>query len=775
MSTELHGPISSNDYGDFIDSERRKITLKGINLDSSAKLPQTPDLPTDYPASNPNSIFWDGDNVSFVGRPFPLEEAEEHIKRIKSWGYNVIRYVITWEAIEHRGPKQYDDDFIEYTAKVLQVIQRIGGIYVFIDPHQDVWSRFTGGSGAPIWTLYAAGFDPRKFYPTQAAILHNYYPRDPDVYPKMLWPSNYNKLAAGTMFTLFFAGKIFAPNAIIDGVNIQDYLQDHWGNAIQYLIKKLKLNHPEFFEEMIFGVELLNEPYKGYFGQAEFNEIPESQKLRVGPTPTLYQSLILGQGYSTTVDEYKIAVTGPKKTGTVEVDPHGETAWLTTDKYDQHYQWKRDPNWQLGKCIWAQHGVWDIESKQILNQDYFAKHPQTGAQLDLDYFTNNNFVDYYIKYKNKIRAVLPDTYILLHSVVMQQPPKLVGTQLIDAKTIYAPHYYDGMSLMFKTWNRRYNVDTLGIVRGKYWNPIFGIVFGENNIRKCIRDQFKEIKREGKELLGENIPILMTETGMPFDMDNKQAYKDGIYDSQTSALDALGFALEGADISHTFWTYCSISSHKWGDRWNCEDFSFWSTDDQLKRHHPEANLTRINSNDSKTRLIEESENSFAVSRSSTNNSEDSNTVGGTHGEDGAIAEHKTDNSNDNRATAEGTRAVNSIVRPYAVRVNGHKVTSEFDLANRRFVLSVSEARKNIGNRFLATVVYLPTQHFELARCGELLDVKISSGKFIVDEKLRLLEWYHEGGSQRLEIETVKSKGSTSSGVCGVFRGLCDMWC
>ena len=39
--------------------------------------------------------FLDGDNVSFVDRPFPLDEADVHLDRIKGYGYNVIRFLIT--------------------------------------------------------------------------------------------------------------------------------------------------------------------------------------------------------------------------------------------------------------------------------------------------------------------------------------------------------------------------------------------------------------------------------------------------------------------------------------------------------------------------------------------------------------------------------------------------------------------------------------------------------------------------------------------------------
>jgi len=85
---------------------------------------------------------------------------------------------------------------------------------VFVDPHQDVWSRFTGGDGAPGWTLEAVGIDMRQLKENNAAIVHNTWgegksEKDLQAFPKMIWPSNYSKYATATMFTLFFGGKTY--------------------------------------------------------------------------------------------------------------------------------------------------------------------------------------------------------------------------------------------------------------------------------------------------------------------------------------------------------------------------------------------------------------------------------------------------------------------------------------------------------------------------------------------------------------------------------------
>lgn len=51
------------------------------------------------------------------------------------------------------------------------------------------------------------------------------------------------------------------------------------------------------------------------------------------------------------------------------------------------------------------------------------------------------------------------------------------------------------------------------------------------------------------------PCLLSEIGIPYDMDNKKAYQDRKYKGQYAAMDANNYALEGAMLSFTLWNYC----------------------------------------------------------------------------------------------------------------------------------------------------------------------------------------------------------------------------
>lgn len=109
-------------------------------------------------------------------------------------------------------------------------------------------------------------------------------------------------------------------------------------------------------------------------------------------------------------------------------------------------------------------------------------------------------------------------------------------------------------------NRLWNVDVFGVLRGRYLSPALAIKVGETAIRNCFRDQLKAIRKEGYDNMGLH-PCVFTEIGIPFDMDNQNAYKTGDYSSQVLAMDANHFALEGIQSGFTWWVYTATVSSR----------------------------------------------------------------------------------------------------------------------------------------------------------------------------------------------------------------------
>ena len=299
-----------------------------------------------------------------------------------------------------------------------------------------------------MWTLYAAGLNPKAFNKTQAALVQNTC-ANPMEFPKMIWSTNYTRMVCQTMFTLFWAGKDFAPRAIIDNVNIQDYLQTHFIAACKHLAEKI---HGEGdLDHVVIGWENINEPHRGLIGVQDISVIPADQQLQLGTSPTAFQAILTASGHSCEETTWKFGVFGPYQTGKELVDPGGESAWLPAEYDDSAYGWTRDAAWKLGECLWAQHDVWNSSSKALLRRNYFGRHPRTGETLSYDTFTNTYFLDHYRKYRDAIRSVHSAAIMFCQPPVMELPPNINGSQDDDTNMVHAVHFYDGMTLLTKHW------------------------------------------------------------------------------------------------------------------------------------------------------------------------------------------------------------------------------------------------------------------------------------------------------------------------------------
>ncbi len=367
------------------------MLLRGVNLGGDSK------LPTGIRSGNPRACAADGQSITFVGRPFPLSEADEHLARISHWGFNVIRLVITWEAVEHEGPGVYDEDYLEFLRGLVIKAGR-HSLLVFIDPHQDVWSRFTGGDGAPLWTFELAGLVPTKFSPAGAVQLNSFD-----------WFHNYETVPVATMWTLFWAGDAFCPE--IKGV--QSELQSRFAAMLATVAERLR------DVDCVLGYDSLNEPSGGYIGRSNDLAVPVTHFVGDGAGLRPWSAL-----------EYLAAADGVPVVGSD----------------GRQLNKNRISIWSRG-CPWRRAGVWDLDRRgrpALVDGDYFARFDDRPVELWSDFMA-----PFFRRLHSELKSHDPDCILFLEA-----RPHHMETAAIESwlNLCDASHWYDLPTLSTRRFN-----------------------------------------------------------------------------------------------------------------------------------------------------------------------------------------------------------------------------------------------------------------------------------------------------------------------------------
>lgn len=523
------------------DQHGRTLMLRGVNLAGSSKIPTWPDIATEEDLYNHR-------NVSFVGRPLPLEKADEHFARLRRWGLTFLRFLITWEAIEHEGPGRYDEAYLEYIS---QVVRRAAahGLHIYIDPHQDVWSRLSGGDGAPGWTFEAVGFDVTRFRAAGAANIHP-FDEEPFV---VHWLTNYTRLASATMFTLFFGGNDFAPRTTIGGEPAQEFLQRHYINAIKQVALRLQ-DVPE-----VVGFGTMNEPSSGFIGRRVYAQNDELHLRRLGLSPTPFQAMLLGAGYSQEVEHWGIGLRGLRSQGTVLLNQDEVRVW------------------QEGReCLWRENGVWDVDAAgepRLLRPHHFTHVVRGGNPARID-FGQDYLRPFVNRFAHELRSTKPDMLFFVENVPRLPMPRW-GHE--DAPNVVnASHWYDVQTLFLGVFISFLNLD---IKTG-------GLVVGKHQVHRLFFDQLAAIKQDSLERMG-GVPTLLGEFGTSFSMPFKLNFRLNWFGLQERALDASFRAIEENLLNATLWNYTPDNTNRQGDRWNTEDLSIFSRDQMHDPGDPDS--------------------------------------------------------------------------------------------------------------------------------------------------------------------------------------------
>ncbi len=181
-----------------------------------------------------------GANVSgrAKGPPFVALEDPAGFDQVAAWGFNVVRLLTSWEAIEP-APGAFDTAYLDRYVELVREA-RARGLRVLVDMHQDVWSRAFCGDGAPAWAL----------------------PADTEPFPA--------EACGPGWFAYQFTPAVARA---VDHFWESDELRAHYRDAVVELARRLR------DEPAVLGYDLMNEP----IGYSEILGQPDYERDRLGP------------------------------------------------------------------------------------------------------------------------------------------------------------------------------------------------------------------------------------------------------------------------------------------------------------------------------------------------------------------------------------------------------------------------------------------------------------------------------------------------------------
>jgi hypothetical protein len=167
-----------------------------------------------------------------------------------------------------------------------------------------------------------------------------------------------------------------------------------------------------------------------------------------------------------------------------------------------------------------------------------------------------------IRFINRMKEANERSFFFIEGVPRGDHPSWGGED--PANVVNAFHYYDGFALYMKRFRPWFTV------RADTFRPIFG--------RRRVAAWFARAPVEGiawtREHMGD-IPCLLGEFGLPFDMNRRRGLATGDYSAHEEALSMYYDAIDANLLHSTIWNYTADNTRAAGDGWNDEDLSIFS--------------------------------------------------------------------------------------------------------------------------------------------------------------------------------------------------------
>jgi glycosyl hydrolase family 5 len=419
------------------------------------------------------------------------------------------------------------------------------------------------------------------------------------------------------MWTLFFAGRDMAPDFLIDGKNVQDYLQDHYIGSMRAIAERVK-DQPH-----VIGFDTLNEPGEGWIGQkltrGDHHDSTGMADMRPGLAISPMDALLAARGVARKVPFLAM----DRETRTMKevrqetLNPTGVSIWV-------------------GECPFEKAGAYNTTNRSApLDEQFFTHRGGRKLSVEADYMN-----PFFHRVADSIRAVRNDWLVFAEVSPFRA---FAGTGFAPGapeRTVNASHWYDIQTLGSKRFRPRE-------LRENPDDPA-----AQDAVASKYTAQLGHIAKLAETLAAEGAPTLIGEFGIPYDLEQGEAYAAWASGDRSSrpwrshelALRLMYEAMDRLMISSTQWNYTAANRNDaaTGDNWNQEDLSIYSRDQGTGPNDPDS----------------------------------------------------------------GGRAVKGFCRPYARRVQGEPKSVKFDFEKGTFTL-IFDADPNVAE---PTEIYVPPVHF-----------------------------------------------------------------
>jgi hypothetical protein len=221
----------------FRDGAGRYLLFRGVNFASRSKLP--PYLPV-FPLHNKNA------SLDVLKKE--LLQMSSALEGLKKLGFNVVRFIVMWKALEPFPNPALDsllpegEKYLAMVREIIDVLYNLG-IYTIIDFHQDIAHEAYGGDGFPDWAL---AIDEKHPLPIKAGHINQ------------LWFLGYNvdPLVRNTLLS-FWKNQLTNTQAGLHNYPVRTHLEKTIGQTVKFF-KNINSGHGH---KGILGYQLFNEPH----------------------------------------------------------------------------------------------------------------------------------------------------------------------------------------------------------------------------------------------------------------------------------------------------------------------------------------------------------------------------------------------------------------------------------------------------------------------------------------------------------------------------------